>query len=189
MGPITSTPLTSSIFDVNEPSIDSSVFTTSSGASFDVINLHIETSDLSKVSDINHGLSGQNLGYDNEVIHYYTVHIVDPCSVATLTIGSNILPSLAITKEGVSGDSEAYPIDISEISSDETTVTCPGITLVITEADGTTPIDPAVFSYTVGLTNSFTVYMDNNLYEGTNTFLITAHYEGYENYSTLPFTV
>ena len=133
--------------------------------------------------------------YDGDAGHYtnfgtldFTVTLVDPCIAATLTVNAAILTSTSIAYS-VYTTADSQTLSTSNVSSTETTATCPAIELDILNDNGTA-FDSSVFTFTSG-TGIFAIETSDTGKVGTYNLKVTAKYTGvaYTNIAELLFTV
>ena len=84
------------------------------------------------------------LGVDTGIGNTFTVTIIDPCTIATLTIDPTIVPSPY--EYMLQSPSDVQSILSSKVVGSETNVTCPPIELSVVK-DDLSPIDAAVFTF------------------------------------------
>ena len=133
--------------------------------------------------------------YDGDAGHYtnfgtldFTVTLVDPCIAATLTVNAAILTSTSIAYS-VYTTADSQTLSTSNVSSTETTATCPAIELDILNDNGTA-FDSSVFTFTSG-TGIFAIETSDTGKVGTYNLKVTAKYTGasYTSIAELLFNV
>ena len=114
---------------------------------FDDANLihTIETSDIAKAGTYSVKTRAVTpLGVDTSIGNTFTVTIIDPCTLATLTIDPTIVPSQY--EYLLQSPADVQSILSSKVASSATIVTCPPIELSVVK-DDLSPIDVAVFTF------------------------------------------
>ena len=174
--------------DQSNAAIDETVFT------YDEPNLELEISsvDLAKAAAYPLRLS---VRYDGDASHYtvfgqkeFTVTLIDPCVAATLTVNAAILTSTSI-EYTLYATADSQVLLTNNVSSDESTATCPAIELDILNSDDS-PLDATVFNFT-SATSTFEIESNNTAKVGIYNLKVTAKYTGatYINIYELLFTV
>ena len=156
----------------------------------------IQTSDFGKEGTYNLRFSARfdedshgNTGWYTATAYDFDVILQNACSAATLTVPPSILPSTTIT-QSLYKPEQVLTLDPSQVTSTETTASCPAIELHVVDMSGALidAADPYLGFDSV--TNELTSYQqtDKNTIRSTD-LRVRAKYAGaYTNYGILTFT-
>ena len=174
--------------DQSNAAIDGTVFT------YDEPNLEFETASTNMTKAAVYPLR-LSVRYDGDTAHYtvfgqkdFTITLVDPCIAATLTVNAANLTSTSITYS-IYAPADSQILSTRNVSSDETTATCPAVELDVLNSDGSA-LDSAVFTFTSD-TSTFEIESSDISKLATYNLKVTAKYTGasYVNIGELYFTV
>ena len=80
-------------------------------------------------------------------------------------------------------------VDLLQVSSSETAISCPQIVAVIVKALDDSAIDSTVFTYDHSVSNDFTTQTNDGAKEGSYDLRLKVYYDGYTNFVLRDFTI